>query len=1004
MSPAVRLYLIKFSLCALPLAGLACGGEGGTDVVLPSLAVTTTTTGVELDPDGYSIVVDGQPAGSIGVQATLAFSRLAAGQHTVELLGVAANCVLGGENPRAVDVADGSTATVEFAIVCSAGTGGVRIATATGGTGGDPDGFTLLLDGGDRGPIGPSATTTVSGLPAGSHTVGLAGVAVNCQVAGDNPRPVTVTAGATSEVSFAITCTAPGPTTGTLEISVSTSGANQDPDGYTLLLDGSESGPIGLNATTPLAGVPAGSHSVGLAGIAVNCRVAGDNPRPVIVPAGEMARASFSITCTAPSPTTGTLEISVSTTGANPDPDGYQLSVDGGASQPIGTNATVTLANVSAAEHAVRLLGLASNCAVTGDNPVGAAVPAGGTARIAFAVSCLATAGRLTVTISGLPAGAQAAVTVTGPGNFSRAVPATTTLSGLTPGTYSVAASNVVVGGTTYTPSISRPTVDVVAGATAAVTASYTAVAAITLNLRVDGLYLTQSTQTYSSGVPLVAGRAAMLRVFVVANEANTARPRVRVQLFSNGTLTDTRTIEAPQGAVPTSLNEGELSRSWNLPVDASLIQPGLSVAAEVDVDDTIKESNEGDNRFPASGRKSVVVRAVPAAAIRFVSVLQTSNNLQGAVGSPDGLTSLARRLYPLRSVQTSTRSAVLSVNGPLLPNDVNSWGQVLSDLDGARVADPDGSSWTYYGIVKLNYGRQDGIVGQAFQGIPLAIGWDDPSDAARVVAHELGHTWGRRHSPCGGPDPATLDNLYPYQGGQIGVYGMDLDRGELKPPTTPDIMGYCFAGPWLSDYTYRNVMEFRESNPVGSAVSAVPQLSLLVWGRVVDGRPVLEPGFQIVTRPKLPKRPGPYTVSAMAPDGSRLITLSFDVAAADEGTTGDGHFAFAVPLDQAHALRLGSLRLDGPGGSVSSLPPMAQLGTGPLLESIVARREGDNVSLRWDASTHPMIMVRDPDTGEVLSFARGGTALVRTAKNELELNVSDGVRSHRLRLAINRS
>jgi hypothetical protein len=50
------------------------------------------------------------------------------------------------------------------------------------------------------------------------------------------------------------------------------------------------------------------------------------------------------------------------------------------------------------------------------------------------------------------------------------------------------------------------------------------------------------------------------------------------------------------------------------------------------------------------------------------------------------------------------------------------------------------------------------------------------------------------------------------------------------------------------------------------------------------------------------------------------------------------------------------------------------------------------------------MIMVRDPDNGEVLAFARGGTALVRTPKSELDLEVSDGVRSQRVRLAINRS
>jgi hypothetical protein len=60
-------------------------------------------------------------------------------------------------------------------------------------------------------------------------------------------------------------------------------------------------------------------------------------------------------------------------------------------------------------------------------------------------------------------------------------------------------------------------------------------------------------------------------------------------------------------------------------------------------------------------------------------------------------------------------------------------------------------------------------------------------------------------------------------------------------------------------------------------------------------------------------------------------------------------------------------------------------------------------VTLQWDAAAHPMIMVRDPDTGEVLSFARGGNARVWTGKGAVDLEVSNGVQSHRVRRAISR-
>ena len=70
-------------------------------------------------------------------------------------------------------------------------------------------------------------------------------------------------------------------------------------------------------------------------------------------------------------PTTGTLEISVSTDSANVpvDPGGYTLVVDNGPDQAIGANATITIAALSTGRHLVRLYGVATNYAINGDNP-----------------------------------------------------------------------------------------------------------------------------------------------------------------------------------------------------------------------------------------------------------------------------------------------------------------------------------------------------------------------------------------------------------------------------------------------------------------------------------------------------------------------------------------------------------------------------------------------------------------------------------------------------------
>jgi hypothetical protein len=47
--------------------------------------------------------------------------------------------------------------------------------------------------------------------------------------------------------------------------------------------------------------------------------------------------------------------------------------------------------------------------------------------------------------------------------------------------------------------------------------------------------------------------------------------------------------------------------------------------------------------------------------------------------------------------------------------------------------------------------------------------------------------------------------------------------------------------------------------------------------------------------------------------------------------------------------------------------------------------------------------MVRDPASGEVLSFARGGRGVVVTDRRELDLQLSTGVRSRSLRVALPR-
>ena len=96
--------------------------------------------------------------------------------------------------------------------------------------------------------------------------------------------------------------------------------------------------------------------------------------------------------------------------------------------------------------------------------------------------------GTLDVTITGLPAGQAASVTVTGPGSFSRAVTATTTINDLQPGDYTVTAANVDrTEGRWAPPPPGTQTIAVVAGGTATATVTYALVTA-RLTVSITGL------------------------------------------------------------------------------------------------------------------------------------------------------------------------------------------------------------------------------------------------------------------------------------------------------------------------------------------------------------------------------------------------------------------------------------------------------------------------------------------------------------------------------------
>jgi TolB protein len=177
-------------------------------------------------------------------------------------------------------------------------------------------------------------------------------------------------------------------------VTTSTSGSDQDPDGYALSVDGGPTQHLAINDSLTLPGLAAGAHAVLLDSVAANCTVAGGATQNVTVPDGGTVTAAFSISCSA---SVGNLEVRAPTTGPDPDPDGYTATLDGTLSQHVATGDSVTFANVSTGTHSIQLTGVAGNCSVSGSNPESVDVAYNATTTATFDVSCVSLTGDIEV-------------------------------------------------------------------------------------------------------------------------------------------------------------------------------------------------------------------------------------------------------------------------------------------------------------------------------------------------------------------------------------------------------------------------------------------------------------------------------------------------------------------------------------------------------------------------------------------------------------------------------
>ncbi len=483
------------------------------------------------------------------------------------------------------------------------------------------------------------------------------------------------------------------------------------------------------------------------------------------------------------------------------------------------------------------------------------------------------------------------------------------------------------------------------------------------LTVRAAAYTLTQGVQNEEGSVPLISGRAALLRVFVTGDLPSFYQPRVRASFYHGGRLAHWADMSLDWDRLPTEVEEGRLDRSFNARIPGGTITPGATMVIEVDPEGVIPHGPGSRLRVPAEGRVALDVRRLARLNLTVVPVAVASDTVsdQLAFDWAEELATEGDDLRLTRSVLPIGNMAVRVHEGVVTNADLSTgvgWGDLLAEITLLRVS--EGSQGYYYGAVAPVPGsRWSGLAVMAF---PVAVGIADGG----TLAHELGHNQGLQHAPCGGTGGADQD--YPYEGGVTGVWGYDMHAGRLVNPFLyKDVMGYCHPN-WVSDYHFKRAMDFRETReselvgpPRAAAAGTAEGRTLLLWGSTGALGLELEPAFMTDLPATLPEAEGPYRLEGLGPDGQRRFSFGF---APRPTEFGGGSFLFAVPYDPSRDGSLERVVLSGPEGFFA-------------LERFGAR---------------PMAMVTDRRTGRVRAVLRDWSGDHDFVDGDVDIVVSEGL------------
>lgn len=309
--------------------------------------------------------------------------------------------------------------------------------------------------------------------------------------------------------------------------------------------------------------------------------------------------------------------------------------------------------------------------------------------------------------------------------------------------------------------------------------------------------------------VDVIAGRKAMMRVFVTPTESFLART-LSARVFVENEGGDIQVFHHKRNVSGAS-SQANLDSTFTVDLPAEVLKNSTKFWVELAECGALPEGEVRTVRVPSTPGENGDLAARETGTIQLVFVPITHDGRTPSV-SEATIAEYAReveRVYPTTGVEWSVRDPIASNQ-----TGVNIDLEITLDLVTAqREQDGPPDETYYYGLIDpassfnsycsfscttgVGWVTDIGSFWAASHRVAVGVGFG--TDGAGTFVHELGHNHGRDHAPCN----VSGDANYPYAGGSIGVWGYDVEARQLKDPAAhADFMGYCNSN-WVSDYSF---------------------------------------------------------------------------------------------------------------------------------------------------------------------------------------------------------